>query len=186
MDLYISSRFQLFRIIKSKDGIYQSRCQIASPFASFYYQFGDMAERFHHVFAFANVHKAHRSSDDAAWMRFSFRIRSHSSINAVGALPNTYKASGCSSAAIRIPACVRVIPFLCQCCRAFVTQIAFHPDAHPFQSTFTDARGSHRHIRNNCTYFSFIQYFIQTFYGKRIYMQYVFHLEIGCGMDGMQ
>ena len=30
------------------------------------------------------------------------------------------------------------------------------------------------------------RYFIQTFYGKRIYMQDVFHLEIGCGMDGMQ
>ena len=75
MDLYISSRFQLFRIIKSKDGIYQSRCQIASPFASFYYQFGDVAERFHHVFAFANVHKAHRSGDNPCRMRLPFAYK---------------------------------------------------------------------------------------------------------------
>ena len=39
------------------------------------------------------------------------RIRSQSSISAVGALPNTKKASGCSSTARRMPAWVRVRPF---------------------------------------------------------------------------
>ena len=41
------------------------------------------------------------------------RINVHSSIKAVGAFPNTKRALGCSSTAMRIPACVRVIPFSC-------------------------------------------------------------------------
>ena len=45
----------------------------------------------------------------AGWA-LSLRMRSHSSIRAVGALPKANSASGCSSTARRMPACVLVIP----------------------------------------------------------------------------
>ena len=104
-------RFQLFRIIKKGWHLPGVAARLP-PFASFYYQFGIWLKGFTMCLLFANVHKAHRTAMMPHGCAFSFRIRSHSSINAAGALPNTYKASGCSSAAIRIPACVRVIPFL--------------------------------------------------------------------------
>ena len=106
--LHIPARAQLLRIVVAQHGVHQRGSQVAASLTSFYDNLGYFRKGFHHVFGLLHMHKAYRCGNGCA---LPLRIRSQSSISAVGALPNTKKASGCSSTARRMPAWVRVRPF---------------------------------------------------------------------------
>ena len=104
-------RVQLLRIVVAQHGVHQRGSQVAASLTSFYDNLGYFRKGFHHVFGLLHMHEAYRCGNNARRMCLPLRIRSQSSISAVGALPNTKNASGCSSTARRMPAWVRVMPF---------------------------------------------------------------------------
>ena len=82
--------------------------------------------------------------------------------------------------------CAGDVLFGGESCRARVAQVAEHLYAQPFERPFADAAGRHRHVGDNRTDASFTDALVEAFHCIGIYTQQIFHLKVGCGVDGVQ
>ena len=185
--LQVSPWLQLFGIVEGQDGVAERGSEVAAALAPFHYQLGNQPERLHHVFRLPHVYKAHGSGNDACRTGLALAHQLAQLHQRRRGIAKGKERIGMllysqTDAGLRARDALRCS----HRCHALVVQVAARLDAQSLQGSLAYAAHHHRYVGDDRLQRSADYLVVYVLHGLFVGMQYLLHVEVGSGVDGMQ